>query len=319
MFLLKKMSFKDAQHPLYPYTEEEKQEIRKELGLKETTIQDDIDAIIDWFKKQPHLIEAGITREIIERMLIISKGSLEKTKQRIDNFYKYRGFAPELIQNREKELCNHSRGIWTFIRQAAMPKLYKGNRVSVFKFIEPDPGKCNTDILFRNTFMLGDIRLTYDYMLGDIWVLDIKEVGFGHVLRANPVTMQKTAHIFQDGMGLRISAIHVLNAPILGQTVLSFMKQFFKPKIMDRVKIHESVEELHKHLPKQYLPKDYGGDLPSMEDFKDKYEKELRSDKTRKYLLDFSKLISDERKRPGASIYDEYARMSGSFKKLDLD
>ncbi|XP_031764376.1 alpha-tocopherol transfer protein-like [Galleria mellonella] len=311
------MAFKDAQHPLYPYTEEEKQEIRKELGLKESTIQDDIDAILDWFSKQPHLIDAGISRAIIERLLIISKGSLEKTKQKIDCFYKYRYLAPELIQNRERELCDHQKDIWTFIRQAAMPKLYKGNRVSVFKFMESDPCKFNTDALFRNTFMLGDIRLTYDYMLGDIWLLDIKEIGVGHVLRANPITMQKTAQIFQDGMGLRVAAIHVLNAPILGQTVLNFMKQFFKPKIMDRVMIHNSVEELHKYLPKRYLPKDYGGDLPSLEEFKDNYEKEFRSSKTKQYLLDCSKLVSNESKRPGSDIYDNY--MSGSFKKLELD
>jgi hypothetical protein len=56
------MAFEERKHPLYPYTEEEKQEIRKELGMKETTIQDDIDAIMDWFKKQPHLIEAGISK-----------------------------------------------------------------------------------------------------------------------------------------------------------------------------------------------------------------------------------------------------------------
>lgn len=49
------------------------------------------------------------------------------------------------------------------------------------------------------------------------------------------------------------------------------------------------------------------------------YEKELRSDTTKQYLLNCSKLISNESKRPGASIYDEYTRMTGSFKKLDLD
>lgn len=54
------MSLHGGQHPFYPCTEEDKQEIRKELGLKESTMQDDIDSIMDWFKKQPHLIEAGI-------------------------------------------------------------------------------------------------------------------------------------------------------------------------------------------------------------------------------------------------------------------
>lgn len=56
------MRVEETKHPLYPYTEEEKQEIRKELCLKESAIQSDIDAILDWFKKQPHLVNAGISK-----------------------------------------------------------------------------------------------------------------------------------------------------------------------------------------------------------------------------------------------------------------
>lgn len=48
------------EHPLYSYTEEEKQYVRNELGLTENTIEEGIDAIMDWFNKQPHLVEAGI-------------------------------------------------------------------------------------------------------------------------------------------------------------------------------------------------------------------------------------------------------------------
>lgn len=51
------------QHPLYIVTEEDKKLIRAELGLKESTIQEDVDGIMDWFEKQPHLIEAGIGKE----------------------------------------------------------------------------------------------------------------------------------------------------------------------------------------------------------------------------------------------------------------
>lgn len=45
-------------------------------------------------------------RIVVENMLVAAKGSIEKAKRRIDNFYKYRGFAPELIQNREKLLSD---------------------------------------------------------------------------------------------------------------------------------------------------------------------------------------------------------------------
>lgn len=69
-------------------------------------------------------------------------------------------------------------------------------------------------------------------------------------------------------MGTRVQAIHILNANTLLQQVVSFMKQFFSPKVMERIVIHDSVEELHKYLPKQYLPKDYGGEQPYLMEFK---------------------------------------------------
>lgn len=46
------------------------------------------------------------------------------------------------------------------------------------------------------------------------------------------------------------------------------MKQFFSPKIMDRILIHETLEDLHKYVPKKYLPEDYGGEEPSTAEFK---------------------------------------------------
>lgn len=63
-------------------------------------------------------------------------------------------------------------------------------------------------------------------------------------------------------------SIHVINATGAFQHILSFFKQFLTPKIFERLTVHHSCEELHKHIPKKYLPKDYGGDEPSMAEFK---------------------------------------------------
>lgn len=74
--------------------------------------------------------------------------------------------------------------------------------------------------------------------------------------------------LFQEGLGLRVTSIHVLNCPSYGHTVLNVMKQFFKPKVLDRTIFHLCPEDIHEHIPKSHLPKDYGGDLPSLKEFK---------------------------------------------------
>ncbi|CAH0595078.1 unnamed protein product [Chrysodeixis includens] len=306
----------DEVHPFYPYTKEDVQEIRGELGLKESTIQEDVDAIVEWFLKQPHLVEAGIDRNFVERMLIISKGSMEKVKRRLDSYYKYRLLAPEIIQNREKVLSD-SEDLWTSYLQIAMPKLFKGHRVSVVKFINPEPSVFSCEGFLRNTFMLADIRLRTDYFLGDIWVLDMKHATFSHLLRLNPALMQKSANLFHEGLGVRIKSIHIINATSVLNNAISFMRQFFSAKLMDRVVVHESLDDLYMSVPKRYLPKDYGGEEPAMAEFKDKYEKELRSTKTKQFLIESMKMVSDEKKRPNSDINEEF--LAGSFRKLDFD
>lgn len=73
---------------------------------------------------------------------------------------------------------------------------------------------------------------------------------------------------FQDGVGFKMFEIHFINVSSFGQHVVNFLKQFVKPKIMERFVCHENSENLHKYIPKKYLPKDYGGEQPSLNDMK---------------------------------------------------
>ncbi|CAG5022659.1 unnamed protein product [Parnassius apollo] len=306
----------EGQHYMVLYTEEDKQAVKKEIGLKDGVLEEDINLIIEWFKKQPHLAEAPIDRDFIERILVSAKGSREKAKYRIDNFYKYRALAPELIQSRVEILSKTDENIWTFFHQGIVPQLYNGKRVSLINF-ESDPSTFDTEVLYRNIILMADFRLKYDYMFNEIWVVDLNNAGFGHLMRYNPIIFQKAVNIYQEGLGVRVSKIHCVNAPVFGHHVANFMKKFVKAKLMERVIIHDSLESLHKHLPKQYLPKDYGGDLPTLKEYSDRFDKEFRTEKTKNILIDFCKLVSDESKRPREK-YNEEA-IVGSFKKLDFD
>ncbi|KAI8442102.1 hypothetical protein MSG28_005732 [Choristoneura fumiferana] len=154
-------------------------------------------------------------------------------------------------------------------------------------------------------------------MLGEIWLIDLKNITLGHLLRLNPMVVQRASQMFQEGLALKVFAIHILNAPSIGQQILNFFKKFMKPKLLDRLVLHSNLEELHKALPKECLPRDYGGEDYSMEELKDMYQKEFRTEKTKQYLLKGCKEISDEKKRPGANNNEEF--LAGTFKKLDLD
>ncbi|XP_063628802.1 alpha-tocopherol transfer protein-like [Cydia splendana] len=304
---------------IFPYSAEEREIVLKEFGFTETGIKEDVAGIMDWFQKQPHLVEAGIDSEVIVKMLIMAKGSREKVKSKIDKFYKYRGMSPDLIHSRI-ELLNGNQDLFTFYRQAISTKLYEGMRITTLKFVDPNPSSFKIEEIFRNSYMVGDLRVKYDYMLGEIWLLDLKNISLGHFLRINPMVVQRASQMFQDGSGFRVFSVHVLNVPSIGLQLYNFFKQFIKPKLLERLMVHETLEELHKVLPKIYLPKDYGGEDYSMDEFKDLYQKEFRSGKTLQYLLDGCKMVSDEKKRPG--VYrneDRNEDLAGTFKNLNLD
>ncbi|XP_050679646.1 alpha-tocopherol transfer protein-like [Leptidea sinapis] len=301
---------------LYAYTADEKEQIRNEIGLKDNNIKEDVSSILEWFNKQPHLAAAPINHDMVERMILIAKGSREKAKSRIDNFYRYRAYAQDVLESRLKFFSDPTENGWKFYHQSAMLNLFEGKRISVVKITDPNPDNFFCDVLFRNTIMLGDLRLKYDYMLGDIWIIDLENVSFGHITRLNPSVIKKSSNIFQEGMGVRVFALHLINAPTFVNNLLNFMKQFVKAKIMDRVVIHDNLKSLYEHIPKSHLPKDFGGDQPSLDEFKEMYLKELQRDQTRDYLTECCQQISDESRRPTTQYPDD---LVGSFKKLDFD
>ncbi|XP_026731068.1 uncharacterized protein LOC113496142 [Trichoplusia ni] len=198
-------------------------------------------------------------------------------------------------------------------------KLKDGLRVHFMKFAG-DLGMFDITYLFRMGFMYADIRMRYDYWLGDIWVLDFKHVALSHIFSLKPVILKKAALLFQNGLNWRIQSIHVINvkgSASLAQRVMDFLNKFFSAVLISRVIIYENPEDLLKHIPTEFLPEDYGGCAPSSSVLIDNVETEFKRQETIAFLMNCRKFVSDERKRPK----DEYCEdnLAGTFRKLELD
>lgn len=68
---------------------------------------------------------------------------------------------------------------------------------------------------------------------------------------------------FQECYGVKIKGIHILNAPPFIDRIVFLLKLSLKEKVASRVHVHNSYEDLHKHIPKEILPKEYDGDEES--------------------------------------------------------
>ncbi|KOB78776.1 Alpha tocopherol transfer protein, partial [Operophtera brumata] len=185
-------------------------------------------------------------------MLIAAKGSVERVKRRLDNYYKYRGLAPEIINDRIELLKDPNFTLWNSL-------------ITITLFTDTDSSNLTSQDL-------GDIRAVNDCMLGDIWIIDLKHSTIGHAMKMNPLIINKAIKIYQDGAGLRIFGIHIINCSManVAQFVLNILKQVLSQKLGERIKFHDTLESLYEEVPKEYLPQDYGGDLQSIAEISDR-------------------------------------------------
>lgn len=81
---------------------------------------------------------------------------------------------------------------------------------------------------------------------------------------------------------------------------------------------HSKIDTLFEHVPKEGLPKEYGGDAGT---FKELQEKQIRmAEKHNQSFLDTEKMIADESKRQGKPKNSNAVfGIEGSFRKLDID
>lgn len=72
----------------------------KELGEIPERIPEDLQALKIWIQQQPHL-HACTQDQFLIQFLRDSKYSLERTKERIDQFYRLRSKLPDLLSTHE--------------------------------------------------------------------------------------------------------------------------------------------------------------------------------------------------------------------------
>ncbi|MBQ5154034.1 hypothetical protein EGM85_12340 [Macrococcus caseolyticus] len=137
--------------------------------------------------------------------------------------------------------------------------------------------------------------------------------------KLNPIVIKKAEVLCTEGIGTKIKGIHILNAPPFIDKLVFLLKQALREKVANRVHVHNSYEDLHKHIPRDMLPKDYGGDEQSVSKLCDQWKEQLRTEEAKKKIKSLEKMVSDESKRQTSKFNEEYMGMPESFRKLTVD
>ncbi|XP_050353565.1 alpha-tocopherol transfer protein-like [Nymphalis io] len=307
-------------NPLLKVSDEEIAKIRQDYNLDTNKIKENLDAIEEWCEKQNHLREAVqyLGRDVMERIHILAKGSVEGTKIKIDKILTTRGLIPEIMLNKSLDEFKKFQDNIIFI---TLPNLSPTchSRIFVSQIINPNIDDFNFLTYLRYCFMIGEYRLHFEYSMSDRFIVDLKYINMNIITKINPILLKKGETLCTEAYGTKIKGIHFVHAPPYVDKIINLLKQVLKEKISSRVYVHSSYEDLHKAIPKEILPKEYGGDSTSCAKLSEQWKEYLKTEQARKILDISNKLISDESKRCSIKFNEEYLGMPGTFRRLNVD
>nr|XP_046483453.1 retinol-binding protein pinta-like isoform X1 [Neodiprion pinetum] len=294
---------------------------KNELGEDEAKIEEHIEIITEWLKKQPH-INAREDPQWIAAFLRGCKHSLEVTKQKLEAYYTIRTHLPELFADRDPKGAKISElldlGIYLPLPATKDPS---SPRIILLRGGCYDPSKYNFLDIMRVNYMVMDLMLMEDdrsLIAGQQTILDLTGSKFEHVGQFTPATVKKAVTCFQDAYPLRTKSMHFINLPPSFDMVFNIFKLFLKEKLKNRILIHSDQNTLYEHIPKEILPSDLNGNGPSIAELTAEWKQKVQD--KRDWFLEDAQFCVDESKRAGKPVSGaDLFGVDGSFKKLSID
>nr|XP_045595424.1 alpha-tocopherol transfer protein-like isoform X6 [Procambarus clarkii] len=302
-------------------SKELQQRAKEEINEDPARRAADIEHIRDWLKHQPH-IRARTDDWTILRFLRGCKFSLQRTKEKLDMFYTCKSLCPEWYKNRDPQ-DKKMRAILELGTCLPLPGYdHKGRKVILTRWGRINPSIVLVNELMRAATLVIDVCLEEDEVesvTGLVMIEDCDCLSFSHVAAFTPTFAKKASTLFQEGYPMRPKGLNYINTPAAFDTVFNIFKSFMKEKMKKRVHLHgNDLESLHRQVPKEVLPVEYGGTNGTVEEIT-KYWLE-RVDARRDWLLEDEKYGVDESKRPGkAKTSADLFGIEGSFRKLTVD
>jgi hypothetical protein len=288
--------------------DKEKCAINALFNVSEETLETKVKSLKEWIDQCPQLPLESKDEGFLQIMLLRGKFQEEIVKKNIENYFcylcRYREFFAGLANIKPLDEV----GI-----NILLPRLTPSwERICFFKL---DLTKVEMNVDVRRCFAIclatAVIGFNHDYVPKLRIIIDLKGFTISHILQVNINELFKLMGIYENILKIRISGIELINGPHILGTVLNMAKVVLKPKLFSRVFAHQDLSSLHKNVPKQNLPSDYGGELQSTEELLEIWDQIFTKKKS--FLAKIEQL--SQRNNEDEGIFG----VQGSFKTLVVD
>ncbi|KAI4470669.1 alpha-tocopherol transfer protein-related [Holotrichia oblita] len=226
-----------------------------------------LEEIKNWLIENPNICAKSDDLNILA-FLRGCKFRLDKTKQKIQNYYEMRSKVPEWFANRDPMLPEIEElaklGVFIPLRQ------FQDNKhVVIIRTAVHDPRKHKQDDVFKVGKMILDLLGCENEQLqiyGVIAIFDMQGISVAHARQLPPSKIKKAVHAWQN-YHCRPKQLEFINAPVYINVLLNVFKRFMSEKLKGRVRVHFSgLSTLHDVINKSILPNEYGGTDGNIED-----------------------------------------------------
>ncbi|XP_021205419.1 alpha-tocopherol transfer protein-like isoform X1 [Bombyx mori] len=288
--------------------------------------QSSIDELRAWTEKLDK--SKYVPKDLSDKQILLfynaCYGDVERTKSCIEKYYSCRKNAPEFFDNRYLHL-EDMKNAQQVLEFSFLPgKSCDGYDIVYHRLHDTDPSKYSLETGVKLLFMTLDACL---YKRGPspgfIFLFDMRGVRFGHITRISLFcqkerkrSLRKFFNYIQEGVPVRMRAIHVLNTePVLDKLIL-LIRPFMDKKFFDMIKFHNKTEDLESFyetaIPRSSLPPDHGGTLPDTQTLHKKCMQQLQ-------LLEPYFKAEEEQRIAALPDKKREKAMEKAFKNLEID
>ncbi|KAF5293058.1 hypothetical protein FQR65_LT11050 [Abscondita terminalis] len=207
-----------------------------------------------------------VTDELLALFLMSCENDRDRAKCTAEKYFEIRQMAPEIFSNRSVT----SEALQNQLRVGAYSILTKRTpnncAVMVLKLQDSDYRKFDVASHFKLICMTLDSVTYFDPPEGLIGVMDLQGTSFMHLTVVKLALVKTFTRYVQEALPLKLKAVHLFNGGYVLSALFNLFKPFLKKEVKEMMHFYPNAADMNSFyttwLGKEFLPEEFGGDLP---------------------------------------------------------
>ncbi|XP_011704763.1 PREDICTED: alpha-tocopherol transfer protein-like [Wasmannia auropunctata] len=261
-------------HGVQELTSEDKKYAAEHLNETDENREDAIAKIRCWTENE---LCIRTDNYLILQFLRVCKFNLEKTKNRMQNYYKQRSALPDWYMNKDpfqpelQEMLDM--GVCLPLRKLDS----QGRLVFIVRLFQHDPTIHKLTDLIKVFMALLDLTMRNNAtasIYGFALYVDMTNPTVRHISQISPLLIWNGIHALQSCFPIRMGSLNYCNTPPIVNGIIKIARACMTEKLKKRFHVYpHMLRSCFKDIPSDILPIEYGGTDGTIQELTDYWKK----------------------------------------------